>query len=124
MQLYLLSVHHPEDAASKPPPEVLDRIDRELAAFHEELRATGAWVFAGGLHPSTTAAVVRADGDGGVVDGVVMTDGPYAETKEQLGGICIVRAADRDAALALGARASAATGLAVEVRAFAHGEVD
>ena len=119
MQLYLLSVHHPEDAASKPPPEVLDRIDRELAAFHEELRATGAWVFAGGLHPSTTAAVVRAE-----VDGVVMTDGPYAETKEQLGGICIVRADGRDAALALGARASAATGLAVEVRAFLHGEVD
>ena len=117
MQLYLLSVHHPEDVASKPPPEALDRIDQELAAFHEELRATGAWVFAGGLHPSSTAAVVRADGDE-----VVMTDGPYAETKEQLGGICIVRAADRDAALALGARASAATGLAVEVRAF-QGEV-
>ncbi|HEV7763179.1 MAG TPA: hypothetical protein VGO78_29405 [Acidimicrobiales bacterium] len=81
MQLYLLSVRHPEDAASKPPPEVLDRIDQELAAFHEQLRATGAWVFAGGLHPSATAA------------------------------------------LALGARASAATGLAVEVRAF-QGKVD
>jgi hypothetical protein len=63
MQLYLLSVRHPEDAASKPPPEVLDRIDQELAAFHEQLRATGAWVFAGGLHPSAAtglAVEVRA----------------------------------------------------------------
>ena len=111
-----MSVRHPEDAASKPPPEVLDRIDRELAAFHEELRATGAWVFAGGLHPSTSAAVVRADGDD-----VVMTDGPYAETKEQLGSYFLIEARDLNEAIQVASKHPAARinehlGWGVEVR--------
>ena len=70
-------------------------------------------MFAGGLHPATSATVVRAqDGD------VITTDGPFAETKEQLGGFWIIEAADLDAALAWAAKGSAACMGAVEVRPF------
>jgi hypothetical protein len=113
MTQYLLAIHHPEDEASIPAPEVMEQIRKDVNEFNEELRATGAWVFAGALHPSSTATVVRVeDGD------VVMTDGPFAETKEQLGGLSIVRAPDLDAALALAAKAAAATRLPIEVRPF------
>ena len=70
-------------------------------------------MFAGGLHPSTTATVVRINGGE-----VVTTDGPFAETKEQLGGFWVVQAADLDAALALGVRAAKSCGAPVEVRPF------
>jgi hypothetical protein len=70
-------------------------------------------VFAGGLHPPSTATVVRVrDGD------TLMTDGPFAEGKEHLGGFTIIRAADLDAALAWGQRLAKATTLPVEVRPF------
>lgn len=70
-------------------------------------------MFAGGLHPSTSATVVRIQGDE-----VVTTDGPFAETKEQLGGFWIIDAADRDAALEWAAGGSRACGGPVEVRPF------
>ncbi len=74
---------------------------------------SGAWVFAGGLHPSTSATVVRVqDGD------VLTTDGPFAESKEQMGGFWVLEAPDLDAALALAAKASAACMEPVEVRPF------
>jgi len=79
--------------------------------FNEKLRAQGSWVFAGGLHPATTATVVR------VQDGEVLTtDGPFAETKEQLGGYYIVDVPDLDAAISWAMRCPAASHGAVEVR--------
>ncbi|HYN92691.1 MAG TPA: hypothetical protein VES42_02445 [Pilimelia sp.] len=72
MKNYLLSVYQPD--GEPPPPEVLEPIMREVDALDREMRAAGAWVFSGGLHPAGTATVVRA-ADGGVL----MTDGPYVE---------------------------------------------
>jgi hypothetical protein len=111
MKQYLLSVYQPEGPV--PPPEVLERISGNLDALNQELRAAGAWVFAGGLHPPSTATVVRLkDGD------VLTTDGPFAEGKEHLGGFTIVKAPDLDAALEWGRRLTRATTLPVEVRPF------
>ena len=92
----------------------------DIDVINRELRATGSWVFAGGLHPPTTATVVRVkDGD------VLMTDGPFVEGKEHIGGFLIVKAPDLDAALEWARRLARALvlpgqpdGLAVEVRPF------
>ncbi|HKE78768.1 MAG TPA: YciI family protein [Solirubrobacteraceae bacterium] len=111
MKQYLLSVYQPDGPT--PPPEVLDEIMRELNALNDELKAAGAWVFAGGLHAPSTATVLRAKGDE-----VVMTDGPFTEGKEHLGGFTIVRAPDLDAALRWGRRMAEITTLPVEVRPF------
>ncbi|MEV6796141.1 YciI family protein [Streptomyces sp. NPDC051320] len=116
MQHYLLSVMQPE--GERPAPEVLAGIQRAIEGYHQELKDAGAWVFAGGLHSPGTSTVVRLKGDE-----VLTTDGPYAETKEYLGGICIVRAPDLDAALAWGRKAARATTLPIEVRPF-YGEVE
>ena len=112
MKQYLLSVHIDEGA----PDRTEEEVQRSYAAvndFNAEVQAAGAWVFAGGLHPPSTATVVRSQGGQ-----VLTTDGPYAETKEQLGGIWIIEAADLDAALDWAARGSAACGAPVEVRPF------
>jgi len=74
MKQYLLSVYHPED--SLPEPEVQDQIMADVDALNAELRRAGAWVFAGGLYPSSTATVVRADGDG-----ILTTDGPFSRAR-------------------------------------------
>ncbi|GAA1253150.1 YciI family protein [Kitasatospora nipponensis] len=116
MRNYLLSVMQPEGEA--PAPEALAEIMRDLEVFHQELRAAGAWVFAGGLHAPSTATVVRPKGGD-----VLVTDGPYTEGKEYLGGICIVRAPDLDAALEWGRRAARASTLPIEVRPF-QGEAE
>jgi hypothetical protein len=111
MTTYLLSIYQPE--GGPPPPEVLDRIMSDLDALNEELKAAGAWVFAGGLHAPSTATVLRPrDGD------VLTTDGPFAEGKEHIGGFTIIRAPDLDAALEWGRRLALATTLPVEVRPF------
>ncbi|KOV85491.1 YciI family protein [Nocardia sp. NRRL S-836] len=112
-QQYLLSIYQPDGDA--PPPEVLDPIMRDLAALNEEMRASGAWVFAVGLHPPSTATVLRAeDGD------VLMTDGPFTEGKEHIGGFTVIRAADLDEALEWGRRlATVLRPLSVEVRPVA-----
>jgi hypothetical protein len=112
MTQYLLSVHMVE-GQPMPPPEVMDKMYKDTDAFNDEVKASGAWVFGGGLHPADTATVVRIkDGE------VITTDGPFAETKEQLGGFWIVEVPDLDAALALAARGSTACGAPVEVRPF------
>jgi len=100
-----------------PPPDSvdLDKITADLDAVNAELKAAGAWVFAGGLHPASTATVVTVRGGE-----TLMTDGPYVEGKEHLGGLTIIEAADLDAALAWGRKLSAATTLPIEVRPFAH----
>jgi hypothetical protein len=111
MKNYLLSVYQPDGPI--PGPEVLGPIMTAVTALNEEMRAAGAWVFDGGLFPPDTATVLRvADGDVG------MTDGPYVEGKEHLGGFTIVRAADLDAALEWGRKLAAATTLPIEVRPF------
>ncbi|HYT10961.1 MAG TPA: YciI family protein [Mycobacteriales bacterium] len=114
MTQYLLSVYQPDGPI--PAPEVLENISRELDALNQELKAAGAWVFAGGLHPPSTATVVRLqDGD------VLMTDGPFAEGKEHLGGFTIITAPDLDSALEWGRRLARATTLPIEVRPFQDG---
>jgi hypothetical protein len=111
MKQYLLSVYQPE--GDPPPPDELERIMRNLDTLNAEMRAAGAWVFAGGLHPPSTATVVRYSGGE-----VLLTDGPFAEGKEHLGGFTIVRAPDLDAALAWGRKLAEATTLPIEVRSF------
>ena len=111
MKQYLLSIYQPD--GDPPPPEVLEPIMRDIDAVDAEMRAAGAWVFTGGLHPPDTATVLRADGSD-----VLVTDGPFAEGKEQVGGFWVIAAADLDAALAWAARATEACGHPVEVRPF------
>jgi hypothetical protein len=115
MPTYLLSICYPADA-QQPEPEALERIMTEVGALHEELVATGAWVFGGGLHPPTNATMVL------VQDGqTVLTDGPFIESKEQIGGIAIIDVDDLDAALDWARRYSSATTTPIEVRPFMHG---
>lgn len=112
MKQYLLSVYQPDGPT--PPPEVLAEIMKKLDALNADLREAGAWVFAGGLHPPSSATVVRSkDND------FLLTDGPYTEGKEHLGGFTVVSAPDLDAALVWARRfADAVAPLPVEVRPF------
>jgi hypothetical protein len=112
MTQYLFAVHMVE-GEPVPSEEEAQKMFRQVDEFNKEVMDSGAWVFAGGLHPATSATVVR------VQDGEVLTtDGPFAETKEQLGGFWVLEAPDLDAALALAAKASAACMAPVEVRPF------
>jgi hypothetical protein len=114
MPQYLLSVWHDDDYGDIDfsSPE-MQRNVAQVSAFNETLEQAGAWVFGCGLRPASTATVVRAGtGD----NDVSMTDGPYAETKEQMGGFWIIQAADLDAALEWAGKAAAACEGPVEVR--------
>jgi hypothetical protein len=111
MKQYLISIYQPD--GPPPPPEILDKVMADIEAIRAELRDAGSWVFSGGLHAPSTATVLRPkDGD------VLVTDGPFAEGKEHLGGFTIVRAPDLDAALAWGRRYALVIGLPIEVRPF------
>jgi len=112
MTQYLMSVWHESDG---PPPAGAEmaQIHADVDKFNGELQAAGHWVLAGGLHPPTTATVIRS-----VDGGITTTDGPFVETKEMLGGFWVITAPDLDAALALAARATVACRLPVEVRPF------
>jgi hypothetical protein len=112
MKQYLLAVHMVE-GEPLPSEAEMQQTFKRVDALNEEIRAAGAWVFAGGLHPPSVATVVRAQSGQ-----VITTDGPFAETKEQLGGFWVIRAADLDAALEWAAKGSAACGGPVEVRPF------
>jgi hypothetical protein len=109
MKQYLLSIYQPD---GDPPPSVdLEQITRDVAAVNQEMKEAGAWVFSDGLHPPSTATVVRLqDGE------LLTTDGPYVEGKEHLGGLCILNAPDLDAALEWGRKVARATTLPIEVR--------
>lgn len=117
MKQYLLSIYQPDGEA--PPPAVLDKVMRDMTALIEEAKAAGAWVFNGGLHPPSTATVVRTRrGE------VLITDGPFAESKEHLGGFMVVKAPDLDAALEWARKMARVLtleghdGLPIEVRPF------
>ena len=113
MKQYLLSVYHPEDPEHAPPPEAMDQIFRDVDALNDELRSAGVWVFAGGLHPSSTATVVRVDGDE-----VLTTDGPFVEGKEHIGGFWVIKTDDLDPALDWARKATRACRVPIEVRPF------
>jgi hypothetical protein len=115
MKLYLLSVYQPN--GDPPPRDVLEKIMADLDAVNRDLRAANSWVFAGGLHSPDSATVVRVKNDE-----TLMTDGPFVEGKEHLGGFTVIKAADLDVALEWGRRLAAATTLPIEVRPF-QGEV-
>jgi hypothetical protein len=114
MKQYLLSIIQPD--GPPPPPGPLDEIMREVNAVMDDMRAQGVWVFSAGLHPPETATVLRAKGKE-----VLMTDGPYVEGKEHIGGFTIVKAPDLDAALEWGRRVARATTLPIEVRPVVDG---
>ncbi len=112
MSQYLLFVHY-VDGQEPPAPEVMEEMHADVGAFNEKLQAENAWVFAGGLETPDTSTVVReADGE------IVMTDGPFAEAKEQIGGFWVIEASDLDAALAWAKEATVACQGPVEVRPF------
>jgi hypothetical protein len=114
MTRYMLSIYQP--VGDPPPPEILEPIMRDLDAVNQEMRAAGAWVFAAGLHDPSTATVLRAqEGD------VLVTDGPFAEGKEHLGGFTIIEAPDLDAALGWGRKLARALTLPIEVRPLHFG---
>jgi hypothetical protein len=114
MKQYLLSIYQPD--GDPPPPEFLEPIMRDLEAVNAELRAAGAWVFAGGLNAPSTATVVRLKDDE-----VLTTDGPYIEGKEHIGGFTVIQAPDLDAALEWGRKLARAITLPIEVRPMEYG---
>ncbi|MFS8099653.1 YciI family protein [Lentzea alba] len=117
-QQYLLSIYQPDGEV--PPPEVLEPIMANLTALNEEMQAKGAWVFAVGLHPPSTATVLRAKDSDNPSD-VLMTDGPFTEGKEHIGGFTIIQAEDLDEALEWGRRlATVLSPLSIEVRPIAY----
>jgi hypothetical protein len=113
MKQYLLSVQLVDDGTPPPAAEEMQPTYDRVGALNSEIQGSGAWVFAGGLHPPSTATVVRVqDGD------VLVTDGPFAEGKEYIGGFWVIQAKDLDAALGWAAKATEACGAPVEVRPF------
>lgn len=109
MKHYLLSLYQPDG----PPPANLPEIMQEVRAINDEMRAAGVWVFSNRLLPASSATVVRSRGGD-----VLVTDGPYAETKEHLGGLYVIRAPDLEAALGWARKVARATALPIEVRPF------
>ena len=112
MKQYLLSVAMIDDAPPRAPDEMQLAVAR-VDELNAELQAAGVWVFAGGLQSASLATVVReAD------DELIVTDGPFSESKEHIGGFWIIEVDDLDAALAWAAKATRACGEPVEVRPF------
>jgi hypothetical protein len=111
MKQYLMSVYHPEDQVLAQ--AEMDAIGADVNSLNDEIQKVGAWVFAGGLHPSSTATTLRLkNGE------VLTTDGPFAEAKEQVGGFWVIKAADLDEALRWGTKAAKACRVPIEVRPF------
>jgi hypothetical protein len=114
MPKYLLSAHTVEGQAREPmTAEEMQQFMERIGVVEEEMKSAGAWVFSGRLHEPDTATVVRvSDGD------VLTTDGPFAESKEHLGGFYIIEAEDLDAALAWASKVTGAIKAPIEVRPF------
>lgn len=111
MTQYLMSVWHPDGDAYAP--DNVDEIGADVDAFNRQITDAGQWIFGGGLQPAASASVARAEGDE-----MVVTDGPFVDTKDVMGGFWILEAKDLGEALELGRRAAKACHAPVEVRAF------
>jgi hypothetical protein len=116
MKQYLLSIYQPD--GDPPPRDELEKIMNDLQTLRDEMQKEGAWVFSGGLHAPSTATVIDPRSNG-----LPMTDGPYVEGKEHIGGFTIVRAPTLDDALSWGRKLAQATTLPIEVRPF-QGDLD
>src|SRR3984893_1507248 len=115
MKHYLLSVYQPD---GDPPADLLAKVMPAVNAWEHELKTAGAWVFTAGLHAASTATVVRLqDGE------MLLTDGPFTEGKEHIGGFTIIKAPDLDAALEWSRKLARAITLPIEVRPC-QGEAD
>ena len=111
MTQYLVAIHHPDDYD----PSAEDAaMHRDIDTLNDEMKAAGVRIFVGGLHPVHSARSLRTQPDGKVL----ITDGPYLETKEHVGGFWVLEAADLDEALAWGRKAAVACRAPVEVRPF------
>ena len=118
MKQYLLSIYQPD--GPPPPPDALRKVMDDLTAFIAETKSAGAWVFNGGLHPPSTATVVRVRGGDALI-----TDGPFMEGKEYIGGFVVLKGQELDVAVDWARRLARIltlpgrdAGLAVEVRPF------
>jgi len=111
MAQYLVAIHHPDDYDPSVEGEAMAR---DIDALNDEMVAAGARLFVGGLSPARNARSLRAQPDGKVL----ITDGPYVETKEHIGGFWVLEAANLDDALAWGRKAAVACRAPVEVREF------
>jgi hypothetical protein len=111
MPQYLVAIHHPDGYDGSLEDEAMVR---DIDVLNEEMEAAGARFFAGGLQSANKAKSLRK------LPGaeVVITDGPYLETKEHIGGFWILNAANMDEALAWGRKAVVACRAPVEVREF------
>ena len=116
MARYMLSVHSDEASEVREPvsEEAMRQSHARLGQIEQEMATTGAWVFSGRLHEPETATVVRVAGGE-----VLTTDGPFAESKDHLGGFYVIEAVDLDAALGWAAKVTACIDAAIEVRSFA-----
>jgi hypothetical protein len=115
MKTYLLTVCYPA-GSTQPEPEALKNIMRDVSAVQKDMQSAGAWVFSGGLHPANTATVLRQQNGN-----IITTDGPFIESKEQIGGITVLKAPDLDAAIQWAEKLARATTTPVEVRPFFEG---
>ncbi|MEZ4503681.1 MAG: YciI family protein [Dehalococcoidia bacterium] len=113
MTQYLLSVWSVEGQDNYATPEAMQAAFEAVDALNKEMQEAGIWVFGGGLMPADTASVIRVRGGG-----VISTDGPFAESKEQLGGFWIIEVADDASAAAWAEKATVACAQPVEVRPF------
>ena len=113
MTQYLLSVHGSDEDYAEIDPAAVQEMFAAVDVFNNKVREAGIWVFAGGLESASTATVVDGTGDSPVI-----TDGPYLETKEHIGGFWIIEVPDLDAALRWAAEGSKACQGTVEVRPF------
>jgi len=113
MTQYLLSVYVSDEDMANTSEADMQAAFGAVDKFNDEVRAAGSWVFGGGLHPAHTATVVKPnDGD------TIVTDGPYVETKEYLGGFWVIEAPDLDAALEWAKKGALACAGTVELRPF------
>jgi hypothetical protein len=120
MSQYLLSAHSVEGEVPEPmTDDQVHQVVAQVGSLEAEMKSAGAWVFGGRLHDPDTATVVRvSNGE------VLTTDGPFAESKEHLGGFYIIEAADLDAALNWASKVTRVVNAPIEVRPFAHYPMD
>ena len=111
MTQFLVAIHHPDNYDASTEDEAMHR---DIDVLNDEMVAAGVRIFVGGLRPARDARSLRRKSDGEVL----LTDGPYLETKEHIGGFWVLEAADLDEALAWGRKAAIACRAPVEVRPF------